>query len=132
MDFGSQRIGLAVGVDEPFVATTPQPPLAPTGTLKRDAEAIAALASKLEIDAVVVGVPVNDEDPRMARICAKLIEEIRALGRRVEGVDESMTSVQAEANLRQTGLTAAGRRKLRDGEAARLIVERFFEQKKPA
>jgi len=126
IDFGSKRIGVAVGVSEPMV-TTARPPLTPTGTLAKDAAAIVALAQKEEADAVVVGIPENPDDPRMANVCRKLAESIRALGLNVAEVDEAMSSVEAEANLLETELTAAGRRKLRDGEAARIILERYFE-----
>lgn len=129
VDFGSKRIGLAVGVDDPMV-TTARNPIEPTGTLKKDAAALAELAKKEEADVVVVGIPINPDDPRMERVCRRLAEEIRALGLRVEEVDESLSSVEAEANLMATDLTAAGRRKLRDGEAARIIVERFFEDER--
>lgn len=128
VDFGSKRIGLAVGIDEPFVATTPQSPISASGSLKRDADAINILAKRHEVDVVVVGIPENLEDDRMARVCRKLAEEIRSANWTVIEVDETMTSVQAETNLRSSDLTAGGRRKRRDGEAACLILERFFGQ----
>jgi hypothetical protein len=62
----------------------------------------------------------------MARICRTLAEQLRGLGLQVELVDESFTSVEADRTLRDEGLTAAGRRKQRDGEAACLIIERYL------
>lgn len=129
VDFGSKRIGLAVGVDDPFVATSPHPTLEPSGTLSRDAARIVALAGELEVDAVVVGIPFNEQDGRMAGICQRLASAIRELGIEVGEVDESSTSVEAEANLIHLGAKAALRKRMRDGEAARLIVERYFEQR---
>ncbi|MBL8040972.1 MAG: Holliday junction resolvase RuvX [Chthonomonas sp.] len=127
VDFGAKRIGIAVGEVEPKVATA-RPPISASGRLATDAEAIVQLMKREEADAIVLGSPVHESDDRMARICKKLSDELVARGATVHMVDESLTSVAAETALRTTNLTAAGRRKLRDGEAACHILERFFEQ----
>jgi putative Holliday junction resolvase len=128
VDFGSKRIGIAFGVDEPFVATSDRPALIPTGTLAKDAANLLALAKNEGADRIIVGIPMNEPDDRMAKVCKKLAELLREGGAKVEEVDESFSSVEAESNLIGTGLTAAGRRKLRDGEAARILLERYFER----
>ena len=56
-----------------------------------------------------------------------LAGQIEALGKSVALVDESLTSVGAEEHLREMGLKASERRKLRDGEAAARILERYFD-----
>lgn len=127
VDFGSKRIGIAVGVSEPMVAT-PKPYLVPTGTLAKDALQLASLAKQHEADVVVVGIPHNDENPRMANICMKLAEAIRKLGLEVEEIDESLSSVEAESRLLAMDLTAATRRSHRDAEAACILLERYFGQ----
>jgi putative transcription antitermination factor YqgF len=98
--------------------------------LKRDAEAIDAVAKREEAQALIVGVPLGDagEAEKMAKAALKLAETLTAMGWTVHTVNEAMTSVEAEANLRRDGGNASARRKLRDGEAARLIVERFFDE----
>ena len=105
-----------------------------SGTLKRDAEAISLLAKREEVDAVVLGLPIEEsgEEGRMARICRTLAEHISGNGIVVHLVDESMTSVQADGALRQDGLKASQRRKLRDGEAAALILERYLDGEEEA
>ncbi len=127
VDFGSKRIGLAVGESEYRIAT-PRRPLDATGTLKRDAEAIAAVAKQEEAGLVVVGVPINpDGGDKMEKICRKVAELIQEQGLAVETVDESFTSVGAEANLADIGMKASDRRKLKDGEAAARILERYWD-----
>jgi putative Holliday junction resolvase len=130
VDFGFKRIGLAIAETEVGIVT-PRAPLTASGTLKRDAEAIAIFAKREEVDAVVLGLPVEEsgEEGRMARICRTLAEHIVGNGMKVHLVDESMTSVQAERSLMDEGLKASQRRKLKDGEAAALILERYLDGK---
>ncbi len=133
IDFGFKRIGIAVAESEVGIVT-PRPPMDASGTLKRDAEAISLLAKREEVDAVVLGLPIEEsgEEGRMARICRTLAEHISGNGIVVHLVDESMTSVQADGALRQDGLKASQRRKLRDGEAAALILERYLDGEEEA
>lgn len=126
MDLGRVRIGLAVGESE-FKIATPRTAIAASGTLAKDAIAIDEVARREEVDRIVVGQPVNSEDERMARVCGMLADSIRTLGWQVDLVDESFTSVQAEANLVQSDLKGSDRRARRDGEAAAIILERYFD-----
>ncbi len=129
IDFGFKRIGVAIAETEVGIVTA-RPPMLASGALKRDAEAIAKLAKREEAVAVVVGLPVEEsgEEGRMARICRTLADHIVGNGMPVVLVDESMTSVEADDTLRQEGLKSSQRRKLRDGEAAALILERYLDE----
>lgn len=131
VDFGGVRIGIALGESE-FGITSSRPAIRATGILASDAKLIAQLATEEQAEIIVVGVPFEPDQTvgKMARVCLKLTERIRETGFDVHTIDESLTSVEAENNLRGTDLTAAGRRRLRDGEAARLILERFFDEQK--
>ena len=107
---------------------TPKPNLAASGTLSRDASAIAELARREEADAVVVGLPmVNGADTKMSRICRRLGDEIAKAGCRVEFADEELTSQAAEERLAGFGLKASEIKKQVDGEAAAAILIRFKE-----
>ena len=130
VDFGFKRIGIAVGESSPAVAS-PRPALTASGTLKRDAEAISALAKREGAELIVVGLPLEGDGSvgKMARICTTVAEHLRELGHQVETVDETLTSVQAEQGLHDMGLKASLRRKARDGEAACLILERYMHEK---
>lgn len=131
VDWGMKRIGIAVGEAEHGIITT-RLPITPTGTLKKDAVLLAQYAKKEEAEAIILGLPLEPggEEGRMAKIARVLAREIEEAGCRVELVDETLTSVEAEAEMAAGGLKASQRKKLRDGEAARLILERFLNGKK--
>ena len=128
VDFGFKRIGLAIGESE-FGITAAKPAIDATGTLKRDAENLAGVARKEQVDMVVLGLPVEEDGNhgKMARVCQTVAEHIRGHGLKVDLVDERYSSVEAETALRQEDLRASQRRKLRDGEAARILLERYME-----
>lgn len=128
VDLGKARIGLAVGEVEHGVAT-PRPNMPASGSLKLDAQTLVDMAIREQADGFVVGVPTNEDD-RMARACRLLADHLSMSGLRIFQVDESFSTHEAESALRQTDLKASGRRKLRDGEAARIILERFFDEYK--
>ncbi|MEA2552124.1 MAG: putative pre6S rRNA nuclease [Fimbriimonadaceae bacterium] len=130
VDFGSKRIGIAVAEAEHGIVT-PRSPITPTGTLRKDAANLAQLAKAEQADAIVLGLPLEPGgiEGRMAKIARVLASEIEQAGFRVELVDETLTSVQAESEMAAEGLKASRRRKLRDGEAARLILERYLHGK---
>lgn len=128
MDFGFKRIGLAVAETEPEIITA-RPPIAASGTLAVDARKLVEMARREEVDEIVVGLPIEEdgEEGRMARICRTLAGHIRESGIRVALVDETLTSVEAERNLKANeGMKGSQIRKLKDGEAARLILERHI------
>ena len=131
IDFGRQRIGIAVA-ESILAIATPRQPLKASGKLDTDADAILRLAKAEEADLVVVGVPEladAGDGGRMQRACRELGARLERRGLRVEFVDEALTSVEAEAALRQTGLTAAKRKVRLDGEAAALILERYMSER---
>jgi putative Holliday junction resolvase len=126
VDFGSKRIGLALG-DSEFGTTRRLPALKATGTLAKDAASISNLATREAVSAVVMGIPFNPVGSgRGELICARLAELIRALGWEVHEVNEAMTSVEGAENLKAVYRKGGIRSRL-DGEAAALILERFFD-----
>lgn len=128
VDFGSKLIGLAIGESDQQV-TTARAPLRASGTLAKDARAIADLARQEEADAVVLGVPINlpDRSNRMEKICNQLADRLREEGLDVRVVDEALTSAESEARLASVYKRSA-QKQLVHGEAARIILERFFKQ----
>jgi putative Holliday junction resolvase len=127
VDFGSKRIGIAVGDSGPQLAA-PRPNLAASGTLARDAEAIEAKMRVEGAEAVVIGLPLGAEGEAtaMSRICEKLALALEARGIIVHRIDESLTSRSSLDTMRDAGLKGSERRKRRDGEAACRILERFW------
>ena len=131
VDWGTTRIGIAIAEAEHGIIT-PRPALTPTGTLKKDAAMLAEKAKQEAADSIVLGLPLEPGgvEGRMAKIARTLANEIEGAGCRVELVDETLTSVEAESGMVAGGLKAARRKKLRDGEAARLILERYLNGEK--
>lgn len=124
VDLGFRRIGIAVGETE-FSVATPRPSIAAVGKLTSDAEQVFQSYRKEQAQALVLGVPGYDDD-RMEKVCRQFGAILEGRGLTVHYVDESFTSIAAEANLMASGLTAAGRKRKRDGEAACQILQRFF------
>lgn len=122
IDFGGRRIGVAVGESVPL-ATSARAPLNATGSLERDAKAIAEIVKKEMADGVVVGIPLNPlGSDRMERICRQLADRLMRAGMLVFTIDESLSTIESEVRL--AGVSK--RRKRIDGESARVILERHF------
>lgn len=124
IDFGERRIGIAISDPEGRYAL-------PSATLERrsDAEALAALAelaAREEVAWIVVGEPRGPEGSlgqaaqRARSFAAKLA---RRTGLPVDTLDETLTSREADARLREAGLAVRERRSRRDALAAQLLLE---------
>lgn len=128
IDFGFARIGAAV-TDDAVGLPSALPAMTASGKLKVDAGAIATLAKRQEAEKIVLGLPLeNGEEGKMARIMRQLGGHLQAVGLVVDYVDETLTSVEAEDALRGTDMKASQRKKLRDGEAACRILERYLDR----
>jgi putative holliday junction resolvase len=117
-DFGSKRIGVAVG--EPELRTAhPLPGIAAPGF-----DAIARLVLEWRPGLLVVGLPVA------GRGAHPLAPRVERFARRLEGrfrlpvalVDERFSSVEAESRLRGANKKAV------DSVAAQLILEQYFDE----
>lgn len=127
VDFGSKRIGIAVGETGHEVAS-PRQAIRSVQGLAGNARALKTIVQKENADAIALGIPVNVENETMANVCRKLAEELRKADLQVFEVDESLTSFEAEDSIRKLGWTAAKRDRYKDSEAACLILERFFQE----
>lgn len=129
VDWGTKRIGIAVG-DTQFRIATARRRIPASGKLREDALAILELARLEQAEAVVIGIPRYDEDAPnpVARVGTKLAECLEELGMKVYKVDEALSSVEAERQLRDSRPKAAGRCHARDSQAAAVILERFFHE----
>lgn len=127
VDFGGKRIGIAI-METDFGVTTPRSMIAATGTLSKDARVLVDLARKEEATTIVLGLPVNEGDERMAKVVKKLATEIEALGIDVGLVDESYSSLEATSAMKEAGMKGSQIRKMLDSEAACLILQRYMAQ----
>jgi len=127
IDPGDARIGVARSDPTGFLAT-------PVETVRRgkgDLARIAAIAGEEEAVEVVVGLP-RSLSGREGPAAAKVREFAAALARRVSPlpvrlVDERMTTVSAEAMLRDRGRTGVKRRAVVDQAAAVLILQHALD-----
>ncbi|MCX7801178.1 MAG: Holliday junction resolvase RuvX [Fimbriimonadales bacterium] len=129
VDFGSKRIGLAVG-ESAFGVVSPKGSLAASGSLEKDARAIDLEARRQAAEEIAVGLPLDAQggDTPMAVVCRRLAERLTELGWRVRLVDERLTSVEAESAMARAGLKASQAKRRKDAEAAARILDRLFAE----
>ena len=125
-DFGERRIGVAVGE----TATGLAHPLATIAEEANDARlaAIARLVEEWRPAGFVVGQPRHpDGGPHeIARLAGRFGRRLEArFGLPVAYVDETLSSVEAEGRLRESG-RSAGKGEV-DAEAACVILQSFLD-----
>jgi len=128
LDLGRATIGLAVA--DGILRTA-----RPLRTLRRTTEAadlaaLRAVAGDYEVSRAVLGLPYNMDgtegaSARLARAFAAKLRE--ALGVPVELFDERLSTFEAEARLRERGITAREQRGLVDAEAAAVILQEWLD-----
>ena len=127
-DFGEKRIGVATG--ETLLATAH--PLTVIRAESNDERfaAIGKLIDEWRPERLVVGLPTHvdgtpHEMTRLARKFAERLEKRFTLP--VSLADERLSSLDAEARLRETGRNARSSKTLLDAVAAQLILQTWFE-----
>jgi putative holliday junction resolvase len=130
IDFGEKRIGLAISDPEGRLAV-------PLATLERrnDRSAlrqIAEIASREGVERLVLGEPLDPEGQRGAAA-----ERIRRFGERLAAmtglplawVDESWTSAEAAARLRQAGIGSRREPGRIDAVAAQILLQEVLDRR---
>jgi putative Holliday junction resolvase len=128
LDLGQARIGVAVSDPDRTVAV-------PVGTIRTgapaDVKAIAALVQEHEVGLVVVGLPLRlsgERGPEAER-ATEFAEALRGfLGLPVELQDERLSTVEAERNLRDAGISGRGRRAVVDRTAAAVLLQAWLDR----
>ena len=127
-DFGSRRIGVAVGETSTRIAS----PLTAIEGEANDArfEAIGKIVREWRPVGFVVGLPRHADGSahEVARLAEKFARRLEArYGVPVAFVDETLTSAEAEASLRGTR-TRAGTKADIDALAATLILQSYLDE----
>jgi len=133
IDLGSRRIGVAVS-DGLGLTAQPHATIARHGGV-RDLQAIATVVAEQGAGLVVLGLPLDPEgrEGTAARSARAFAERLRAaLPVPVEMIDESFSTVEAEAVLLEADLSRARRKQVVDRLAAAVILQRWLDQKKVA
>jgi putative Holliday junction resolvase len=134
LDVGDRRIGVALS-DETATLASPLMTVTRVGGGK-DAEMLADLARRHEAAAVVVGLPLNMDGTRGPQ-AEKVLGLVEALRRRLEGVpvvtrDERLTTVEAEEQLRESGMGWKERKRVVDQVAAVVILQEYLDERAAA
>jgi putative holliday junction resolvase len=127
LDVGTKTVGIAVSDPGRRLAV-------PVSTLARrsvrdDCERLDVLARSRAVERVVVGLPyeLDGSEGRSARLARQIGAGLAALGWAVSYVDERFTSVDAERQLIEVGMSRARRREVIDQAAAVLILQSFLD-----
>ncbi len=128
-DFGERRVGVAVGELQLGIAH----PLESIDAAASDARfaRIAALVQEWQPVLLVVGLPLalDGGEHRLTALARKFAQRLRGrFGIETRLVDERLTSVEAQREARESGLTARDSKRHVDPLAAKLILEAFFNE----
>ena len=131
IDLGSRRIGVAVS-DGLGLPAQPRATLARKGGV-RDLEAIAAAVKEANADRIVLGLPLDPEGhegpaAQRARVFGDKLRS--ALHLPVDLIDESFSTVEAEAVLLAADVSRARRKQVVDKMAAAVILQRWLDAQK--
>lgn len=129
-DFGTRRIGVAVGERELRLAH-------PLATIEAEANdrrfaAIASLIDEWHPALLIVGLPLHADGTEHA-----LTLRARRFAKQLEGrfglaatlVDERFTTHAANGALAEAGVKSRSRKPIRDQVAAQLILQAYFDQR---
>ena len=130
-DFGTRRIGVAVGEPETGLAH----PLATIAALRRDErfKAIGNLIEEWRPALVLIGLPTHADGAEH-----ELTASARRFARQLEGrfgvtvalADERFTSLAAAEALATAGVKARNQRGVRDQVAAQLILQAYLDERR--
>ncbi len=131
-DFGLKRIGVALGTCLGAGRSGPARALTTIDNEANDARfaAIGALIAEWQPILLLVGRPLNDDGTahEMTARCERFANQLRGRYRLpVEDVDERYSSVEADAGLRERGLSWQERKARVDAEAALIILQSWSD-----
>jgi len=125
LDYGRKRIGIAIS--SPLGTVHPRPRL-DRQTLELDLKALAELVLDTNATEAVLGLPHNMDGTvsameREVRVFAKKLAAACDLP--VFGVDERLTSAEADARLKELDLNGRERKRRIDSAAACIVLEEY-------
>jgi len=129
IDYGTKRSGLAIcDASETIVS-----PFGVVKDRKKLLEKIVSLIKTENIDAIVLGLPLNMDDSEgpQARLVQRFAERLKKnINVPIHFQDERLSSFSAEEKLAYAELSRAKKRERIDAVAAAEILEAFLERKK--
>lgn len=130
-DFGTQRIGVAVG----NTFSSSAQPLTTISEEKNEIRfaVIAALIAEWQPCALLVGLPSNDDGTphELTALCQRFAKRLHGrFGLTTLWVDERFTSLAASEQLNQQGIRGRQQKALIDQYAAQQIMQAYFDEPK--
>ena len=128
IDYGTKRTGLAICDPAETIAS----PLALIQGQKELLKKIAEVVKAENVEAVVLGLPLNMDDSEgfQTKLVLRFAEQLKDhLDIPIHFQDERLSSFSAEEKLASSKFTRGKRRKRLDAIAAAEILEAFLEQK---
>lgn len=134
IDLGSRRIGLAL-CDSAGTLATPYGTVERSGDVALDHRRLAEHVAEAEAEIVVVGLPLSLDGsvgPAAQGVLAEVERLEEALPVPVATHDERLTTVTAEAGLREAGVKGRARREVVDQVAASVILQSWLDARDAA
>jgi putative Holliday junction resolvase len=125
VDFGSQRIGLAVSEGQLVI------PLDPLPSDIRSAKQIADICKDRQISKLLVGLPLSlsGSRTRSTELAISFAQELASESNiEVRLIDERLTTVSAASKLRESGRDSRTAKNLVDSQSAAEILESALNQ----
>jgi len=132
LDLGTKRIGVAVS-DRSGTLASPLTVIERGRSRRADYARIAELVRIEEAECVVVGLPIGlSGDAGLAALAARSEADALAtvVGVPVETHDERFTTVTAERNLAEAGVSGRARRQVIDKAAAAVILQSWLDARR--
>ncbi|MDD5612177.1 MAG: Holliday junction resolvase RuvX [Gallionella sp.] len=128
-DFGTQRIGVAVGNT---ISTNPQP-LTTIDEEKNELRfaTISALIREWQPAVLLVGLPCNEDGSphELTALCRRFAKRLHGrFGLPTLWVDERFTSLSASEQLSKQGIRGRAQQRLLDQYAAQQIMQAYFDE----
>lgn len=131
IDYGSKRIGLAVG-DSQLAIVSPLEPVYSKGRVDDDIAAVLATAEEYGADEFVIGLPLNMDDTEgpQAKLTRQFGDAIQSKsGKKIHYFDERLSSFAADELLRDCEFTRKQHRARQDGVAAQVLLQTFLDSR---
>jgi len=128
VDFGTKRIGIAISEGSGWMARGLTTIVRKGGA--RDLAALADLASKHHVDAIVMGLALNMDgtEGRMARLARDFAGKLGSVhGLVVHFFDERLSSFEADQVMELAEVKRSRRKEIRDQVAAAVILEGWMK-----
>lgn len=128
IDYGSKRIGLAIGDDAMRIAS-PVETVQVRGKVADHVRLIVERVEEYEVDAFVVGLPINMDgtEGQQAKIARGFGDALqKTTGKPVHYFDERLSSSAAQELLQPAELTRKKRKARLDAVAAQVILQGFL------